>query len=94
MADIQSLDSLFNRSLFAFESFEESVVDTVYKISKMLDNSSKDTVYVLSLKDYDGVFFNKKRRLMKLKCFKELKRLYKIKGQSCLSKDKLLLQSS
>lgn len=93
MEKVQSLDPLFDCAFSLTESFEEKVIDTIYKVSKKLDTSSQDTVFILSLENDEGIFFKRKKRLLKLKCFKELKRLYKIKGWSHHKGERLLLKT-
>lgn len=92
MYKVESLDPLFQTPFLLVESFEEKFNDLIYKISKKIDSSSKDTVYILSLQEEEGLFFHRKKRLMKLRCFKKLKSFYNIKGWSRLQERKLLLK--
>jgi isopropylmalate/homocitrate/citramalate synthase len=91
MTKIEKLDGLFNDTVSMIFTFEELTRALIYKVALVLDRANAHTVYTINLYDTQGAFFPRRKRLMKIKCYKELKKLYDIKGWSSLKKGTLHL---
>jgi|GEM_PF-7107437 len=91
MRKIEKLDGLFSDTVSMVFTFEELTRALIYKIALVLDGANVHTVYTINLYDPQGALFPRRKRLMKIKCYKELKKLYGIKGWSSLKKGTLHL---